>query len=82
MQIENTTPFTLEQIATFPVLGTTINTWRGRRITLYAHPTDATLLVSVGTTFRHIMRVICVEPRSAYAQVLAQAAQGKTYTSL
>ncbi len=81
MQTHNHTPWMLEQITTFPRLGSTVNGWRQRNVVLYAHPDDAALLISVGETFDHTMQVIAIEPRQAFQTALAYAARGKIYRS-
>mgnify|MGYP000367212845 CR=1 FL=1 len=77
----NNTPFTAEVLATLPVLGTTVNKWRGRTIALYGHPTDPERLVSVGVTFDGSMTVVADESRAEWATALDYAARGKVYTS-
>lgn len=77
----NHTPWPYTDIQKFPYLGSTINHWRERNIALFAHPTDPSLLVSVGITFDTRMRVIAEEPRQAFAVALEYALYGKTYES-
>lgn len=81
MRIVNNTPYTLGAIAALPLLGYTASQWRQRRIALYEHPTDTTLLVSCGTTFDGGMQVIATEPRSAWTTALDYIAHGQVYIS-
>ena len=81
MKVANNTIFTLEEIQTFPLLGITINNWRGRRISLYQHPTMTDYVVSVGTTFYRSLQVIATETKSGWATALDYAEHGKVYTS-
>jgi hypothetical protein len=64
-QTYNRTDFPREVLATLPVLGETVSSWRRRRITLYAHPTDADRLISIGHTFDGSMVVIADDDREA-----------------
>ncbi len=77
----NNTPFTAAELAALPVLGTTVNMWRGRTITLYGHPTDPARLVSVGVFLDGSTTVIADESRDEWATALDYAARGKVYTS-
>jgi hypothetical protein len=82
--VHNNTPFSLDEIAKFAVLGETVNKWRQRNITLYQHPTETDMVVSVGTIFGQLdysMTVIAVEPKDAWATALDYAAHGKVYVS-
>jgi hypothetical protein len=81
MITHNHTPWPYEDIQKFPYLGAMINNWRERNVALFAHPTDETLLVSVGITFDTTMCVVAVEPRKAFAVALDYSARGKTYTA-
>jgi len=81
MTIHNNTQFTLEQIQQFPVLGTTVNKWRERNITLHQHPHDENMVVSVGVTFDRNMTVISEETKQDWVTALDYAAHGKVYTS-
>lgn len=71
----------MAQIGTFPLLGETVNKWRQRNILLYAHPSEAQSLVSVGTTFDGALTVAAVEPRESWIVALDYASRGKVYVS-
>jgi hypothetical protein len=79
--VHNNTAFTPAVLATLPVIGTAVNKWRGRNITLYGHPSDASRLVSVGVTFDGTMTVIADESRDEWATALDYASRGKVYVS-
>ena len=79
--VHNHTAWSLDQIAHFPKLATTVNKWRGRTIALYGHPDDATLVISVGTSFDRTLCVVSVETQHSWATALAYAAHGKIYVS-
>ena len=81
MSTHNHTPYSETEIAALHQLGTTRSLWRQREILLYQHPTDAALLITVGTTFDRTMRVIVVECKTAYATALEYAHYGKIYIS-
>lgn len=80
-EAHNNTAFSLEQLEALPILGTTINNWRQRHITLRQHPTDPSRLISVGVTFNGRMTVYADELRSEWATALDYIAQGKVYIS-
>lgn len=79
--VHNNTPFTRQEIEQFVYLGFTKNNWRGRNVSLYQHPTEPDLLVSVGTTYDQRMTVLAVEPKSSFKIALGYAAHGKIYVS-
>lgn len=79
--MHNNTPFTWDEIASMPVIGTTVNNWRGRHITLRQHPHWPDSVVSVGVTFDGAMTVAAVEEKSDWAVALEYASRGKVYTS-
>jgi hypothetical protein len=80
-KIYNNTPYDADTLAALPVLGETVSLWRKRRITLYAHPSDADRLISIGHTFDGRMIVIAEELRDAWHNALDYIAHGKTYVS-
>jgi len=80
-QIQNNTPYDADTLAALPVLGETVNLWRQRRITLYAHPSDPERLISIGYNYDHRLVVIADEPRSAWATALDSIAHGRVYVS-
>ena len=80
-KIHNHTPYTLAEINTFPLLGRTINKWRGRNINLYTHPELTDHVISVGTTFDGEVTVIVAEPKTDWEVALDYAAHGKVYVS-
>jgi hypothetical protein len=77
----NENPWSLEEIEQFPYLGHTVSRWRKRHIDLYAHPSDATMLISVGRSWNTQQTVIATEPRSAWATALDYIAHGRVYVS-
>lgn len=77
----NHTDYTLEQIVAMPLLATTINKWRGRRIRLYQHPADENRVISVGVTFDGNMTVIASEFKHEWETALDYGSRGKVYTS-
>lgn len=77
----NNTPFSLEEIRSFKVIGTTINGWRQRNVALIQHPTEPDKVISRGTTFDRRMCVISVEDKSQWATALDYIAHGKVYRS-
>jgi len=80
--VYNNTEWELSKIEReFRVLGRTVNKWRGRDITLYAHPSDAAELVSVGVTFDGRMKVVAVEDRTDWTTALEHSARGQVYVS-
>lgn len=81
MLVHNNTTFSEADIDKFPVLGTTVNNWRGRKIELREHPHDANRVISIGTTFDGKVKVIADEPKSDWAVALEYASRGKVYVS-
>ena len=79
--IHNNTPFTVAAIEALPILGMTVNKWRGRNVMLYKHPAKPDYVVSVGVTFDNRMTVICEEPASDLRVALEYARHGKVYVS-
>lgn len=79
--VHNNTAFTTAELAALTVIGTTINHWRGRNITLYNHPTDPARVVSVGVTFNGDTTVVCDDARDDWATAIAYAAAGKVYVT-
>ena len=79
--VHNNTNVVAEDLANLPILGFAVNKWRGRRITLRAHPSDESRLISVGETFCGTMIVICDEEKSAWSVELDYASRGKVYVS-
>ena len=75
----NNTDLSPADIAALPVIGKTVNNWRQRNITLHAHPTDPTRLVSVGVTFDGAVTVVCDESRDEWRVALDYIAHGKVY---
>lgn len=51
-------------------LGTYRNAWRERDVTLYAHPTDETKVISVGVGIHDKQEIVCEEDRSSYRRQL------------
>ena len=80
-QIYNNTPYDADTLATLPVLGETVNMWRQRRITLYAHPSDPARVISIGRTSDGRTIVIADEDRASWATALDYIAHDKVYTS-
>lgn len=77
----NNTTYPATMISTLPVIGQTINKWRGRVVILHEHPYDADRLISVGYAFDGSGTVVCDDPRSAWATALDYIAHGNVYTS-
>jgi hypothetical protein len=77
----NRTPFTMEQIQTFPIVATTVSKWRERNICLHQHPTEEDSVVSVGTKFDGLMIVAAVEKKTDWTTALDYAKHGKVYVS-
>jgi hypothetical protein len=69
-ETHNNTPFTIEQVNRLPLLATVKSNWRGRNVRLLEHPGDDRMVVSDGITFDLRKRVICEEPREAWADAL------------
>ena len=77
----NHTPWSLDTIRTFPVIGQTVNQWRQRTVTLYEHPDVLSMVVTVGITFDQSMCVCAVEDRRHWRTALSYISQGKVYVS-
>ena len=75
----NNTQFSEDQIKLLPLIGKTVNKWRGRNITLLQHPSREDYVVSVGITFDGSRIIICEEPKSDWAVALDYIAHGKVY---
>jgi hypothetical protein len=56
---------------TTTAFGSFRNFWRNRTVTVYAHPTDADLLITVGRDMVGPQYYVCAELRSAYTHRLA-----------
>lgn len=81
MKTQNNTSFPVQEIEKFPVLGKTVNKWRQRNITLYAHPSNPDRLISVGITFDGTRTIICDEEKKQWTVALEYASLGKVYVS-
>ena len=70
--IHNNTEFGLNTVrAEGRRLGSFVNGWRNRRLTLYEHPTSTTLVISVGEFLDGSETVVvCVEDFSCYSRQL------------
>jgi hypothetical protein len=62
----NVTKYTKEQIQKFPILKTFQNNWRQRYVTVYQHPDDNNMVISVGIPFNGGGATICEETKEAY----------------
>lgn len=62
----NTTQYTLEQIKKLPVLKTFKNDWRQRYVTVYQHPDNNNMVISVGIPFNGGGATICEETKENY----------------
>ena len=60
-------------------IGKFINRWRQRTVLVYRHPSDATLLVTVGQPFGGGSVVECVESLADYSATLAKIADAETH---
>jgi hypothetical protein len=81
VELHNNTKWSQPEVKKMKLLGTTINKWRGRRISLYQNPEHEDRVVSIGQTLDGSMEIICDEPKSDWQTALDYAAQGKVYTS-
>ena len=80
MITHNKTPWDeLTILDQFAYLGYMKNLWRQRDVCLYDHPSEPDQLVTIGYAHDGSVRVIVVEPRSAYATALEYIAHGKVY---
>ena len=80
-KVYNNTSLTLDEVNALPLIGKTVSNWRQRNIELRQHPSDGTLLVSVGTTFDEKMVVIAIEKRTDWTTALDYIKHGKVYVS-
>lgn len=65
--------FSAEQAEKLPFIGYLKNNWRQRDVSIYQHPRDPELVVTVGVPrCANPMRVVTVEHKSAYAQAIAK----------
>lgn len=81
MTTHNNTTLTVAEVDALPVIATTVNNWRGRNIKLRQHPSDSGRVISDGTTFNGLMRVIADDLRADWSTALDYASHGKVYVS-
>ena len=67
----NSEGFTVASVDGKPVIGCLTNNWRQKWVTVYAHPTNKTQVISVGRTFDGKHTDVCVEDRQAYERVIS-----------
>ena len=75
----NNTGFELATIETWPLLFTVRNNYRERTVTVYNHPTDTELLITVGKPFDGGGPAICWERKSDWRSSLARAEAGQRF---
>jgi hypothetical protein len=77
----NSENITLETVKGKPVIGRLKNNWRQRDVTVYDHPTNPNMVVSVGVPFGSSEKdaVVCVEEREAFARVINLYPKTATY---
>lgn len=75
----NSENITIETIKGKPVIGLLKNNWRQRHVTIYDHPTNPEMVVSVGVPFNNTEQIVCVEERTAYARVISRYPETVTY---
>ena len=69
---KNNTPYSLEQIESFPYLFTVCNNWRRREIKVYQHPVHAERVIAVGKPMNGGGLIITDEPKADWREVSEQ----------
>lgn len=80
-EIHNQSLYSLEEINGFERLATTLNKWLCRNVTLFQHPEQEDLVISVGTTYDKSLIVVAVDPKPMWEKALDYATAGKVYVS-
>jgi hypothetical protein len=66
----NSEGITAKDVEGKPVIGLLDNKWRQRRVTVYDHPTNPDMVISVGQPYDNSEAIVCVEPREEYTRVI------------
>lgn len=80
MKVINNTNFELTVIQKdFVKIATIENRWRERNVTIYKHPHDDFLVLTVGISFNNEITYVCEEPVDNYTNVISYCKGGRTY---